>query len=64
MLCLSQGVGGFLFAHAEVAKDIAKDFVGGDLTTGDFCESVEGETEVFCKEVSTQVVVEAVEDTL
>jgi hypothetical protein len=26
-----------LLAHAEVFEDVAKDFVGGDLTTCDFC---------------------------
>ena len=53
-----------LLSDAEVLKNITKDFVGGDLTTGDFSKGVEGEAEVFRKEVTTQVVVEAVEDTL
>ena len=34
------------------------------MTAGDFGEGVEGEAEVFGEEVATEIVVEAVEDTL
>ena len=36
-------------AHAEMREDVSYDFVGGDFSTCDFGESVEGESEVFGK---------------
>lgn len=34
--------GNILFSHAEIIKDISKHFVGGDLTTSDFCKGIKG----------------------
>ena len=44
-----------LFPDAEILKDVAKDFVGGDLAAGDLGEGVEGEAEVFSNQVCWQL---------
>ena len=51
-----------LFSHAEGAKDLIECLLWRDLSTGDVGEVVEGETEIFGKEVAAELVVEAVDD--
>lgn len=53
-----------LLSDAKVLENIAKDFVGGDLATGDFGKDVEDLAEVFAKEVATHLHAEAGEDAL
>ena len=36
-----------LFAHAEVGEDVSEDFVGGNLTTGDFSKGIKDLAEIF-----------------
>lgn len=40
-----------LLSHAEVGEDISEDFVGGDLTTGDFGKGIKDLAEIFREEV-------------
>ena len=51
-----------LFSHAELGEDVVEGFLGGDLTTGDVGKVVEGEAEVFGKEVAADLLMEAVDD--
>ena len=41
-----------LLSHAEMTKDVVEGFLGGDLSAGDVGKDVEGETEIFGKEVT------------
>ena len=41
-----------LLSHAESAEDVVEGFLGGDLSASDVCKMIEGEAEVFGKEVS------------
>lgn len=43
-------------AHAEVFEDVMQDFVTGYFTAGDFGKVVDAVAEVFCNEVSRQIV--------
>ena len=49
-------------SDAEGAKDLIERLLWGDLAAGDVGEVVEGETEIFGKEVAAELVVEAVDD--
>ena len=51
-------------AHAEVGEDVVEGFLGGDAASGDVGKGVEGEAEVFGKEVSAQAGMQAVKDAL
>ena len=46
-------------AHAKMLEDVAENFVGCDLTAGDFGKDIEDLAEVFSKEVATKVDVHA-----
>ena len=46
-------------SHAKMLEDVAENFVGCDLTAGDFGKDIEDLAEVFSKEVATKVDVHA-----
>ena len=54
----------YSLSHAEVGEDVVEGFLGGDAASGDVGKGIEGEAEVFGKEVSAQVGVQAVKDAL
>ena len=52
-----------LFAHAEVLENVIEGFLGGDSTTGDFGKNIKGLAEIFCEEITAELLRHAVQDT-